>query len=120
MIYRAVCSYEILNQRFARKELVPLLKRLCAHYLINEKRKMGALDSVANFHLTNGAEIEQVNWLGNRSETGLRRSFGLMVNYQYKLSNIEKNHEEYVTSGTIKYSSQMKALLKSAKQGVYH
>ena len=113
----AVCSYEILK---ARKELVPLLKRLCAHYLINEKRKMGALDSVANFHLTNGAEIEQVNWLGNRSETGLRRSFGLMVNYQYKLSNIEKNHEEYVESGTIKYSSQTKALLKSAKQGVHH
>ena len=89
-----------------------LLMRLCAHYLINEKRELGAADSVANFHLTNGAGIEQINWLGDLSQKGMKHSQGMMVNYRYKLSNIEKNHEAYVTNGEIKSSSQVRALLK--------
>ena len=90
----------------------PVLLRLCAHYLINEKRGKGAKDSVANFHLTNGARIERLNWLGDRSEQGMERSFGLMVNYFYKLSSIEKNHEAYAGQGDIKYSGTLKTLLK--------
>lgn len=93
----------------------PLLMRLCAHYLLNEKRGTGAKDSVANFHLNNGARIEQINWLGDLSEQGMQRSLGLMVNYLYKLSDIEKNHEAYVGQGEILCSASVKFLLKKTQ-----
>ena len=91
----------------------PLLMRTCAHYLVNQKRGIGARDSVAHFHLNNGARIERINWLGDQSEQGMQRSFGLMVNYLYKLPDIEKNHEAYVGQGEIHYSSSVRALLKN-------
>ena len=93
----------------------PLLMRLCAHYLLNERRGTGARDSVANFHLNNGARIERINWLGDLSERGMQRSLGLMVNYLYKLSDIEKNHEAYVGQGEILCSAPVRALLKKTQ-----
>ena len=89
-----------------------LISRLGAHYLVNVKRNLGAADSVANFHLTNGARIEQICWMGDHSAQGIKRSLGLMVNYFYKLADIEKNHESYVSEGEIIYSSQIKSLLR--------
>ncbi len=81
--------------------LQPILMRLCAEYLVKAKRGRTALDSVAHFHLTNGARLERVNWGANMSEDGLAQSFGLMVNYLYKLSDIDKNHENYALNGKI-------------------
>ena len=50
----------------AALELVrqPLLV-LAAHYLAQEKRGLGALDQVANFHLSNGASIDWLNFPGD-------------------------------------------------------
>ena len=94
-------------------ELVkPVLARLCGQYLLEEKKKDRALDPVANFHLSNGARLERVNWLADLTETGMKRSYGIMVNYFYELSDIEKNHEEYVTMGHIVVSRSVKSLLK--------
>ena len=53
------------------------------------------LDSVARFHLGNGARLERLNFLADTSERALRQSYGLMVNYLYDLEEIEKNHEAY-------------------------
>ncbi len=78
----------------------PLL-RLGAHYLLNEKRNGDALDRVAHFHLTNGARIERLNWLADTSERGLAQSAGMMVNYRYRLENVEKNHEAYTADGRV-------------------
>lgn len=94
------------------KTVKPLLMRLCAHYLVVGDRGAGPTDPVANFHLSNGARIEQVNWLGDQSDRGMNRSFGLMVNYRYRLSDIEKNHEAYKLDDTITCSSRVKSLLK--------
>ena len=90
----------------------PVLQRLCAQYLLEERRGSRALDPVANFHLSNGARLEGINWLADLSEKGMSRSYGFMVNYYYKLSDIEKNHEEYVTKTHIVASRGVKALLK--------
>ena len=90
----------------------PILQRLCAHYLLEERNRSRALDPVANFHLANGAMLEQINWLADLSEKGMTRSYGIMVNYYYKLSDIEKNHEEYVTKTHIAASRGVKNLLK--------
>jgi malonyl-CoA decarboxylase len=90
----------------------PIIIRLCAHYLLEEKKGTGALDPVANFHLSNGARLERINWLADLTETGMQRSYGIMVNYYYELSVIEKNHEEYVTKSHIVASRAVKSLLK--------
>ncbi|MGH6931203.1 MAG: malonyl-CoA decarboxylase [Dongiaceae bacterium] len=86
------------------------LKRLAARYLIAEKSNGLPLDPVARFHLTNGARVERINWLADRSEKGLRQSAGLMVNYLYRLNEIEGNHEAFSSQGRIAMSAAVKAL----------
>ena len=85
--------------------------RLAARYLANEKRGRGPLDPVARFHLGNGAQIEQLNWQGDTSDNGLNQSAGLMVNYLYKLNDIEKNHERFARDGHIAMSSTVEKLI---------
>ena len=76
------------------------LMRLAAQYLLQAQgRSSRALDPVAHFHLTNGARIERLNWLGDRSPNGLRQSAGIMVNYAYRLDDIEANHAAYQEGG---------------------
>ena len=57
------------------------------------------IDSVARFHIGNGARLERIDWLGDLSPKGLRESAGIMVNYLYRLEDIEKNHEAYANQG---------------------
>ena len=91
----------------------PLL-RLCAHYLVEEKgRGHRAADPVAHFHLTNGARVERINWLGDTSEKGLQQSAGMMVNYRYRLDRIETNHEAYRGEGKVASSSVVRHLLRN-------
>lgn len=93
-------------------ELKPTLMYLCSHYLAREKRGEAALDRVANFHLTNGARIQQINWAADLSAKGLRQSAGMMVNYLYDLNHIEKNHEQYRSNGEVAVSSSVRKLLR--------
>lgn len=94
----------------------PILTRLAAQYLSEEKRSNGrAFDAVAHFHLTNGAQIKQLNWMGDQSEKGLHQSYGMMVNYLYQLDKIESNSTAYVERGEAMTSSTVKALIKKAK-----
>ena len=51
-------------------------------YLYQEKRRNQALDSVANFHLRNGATLWRLNWLADPSLRGMANSCGIMVNYR--------------------------------------
>ena len=88
------------------------LLRVCAYYLVLEKRGVRALDPVADFHLNNGARLEYIHWCGDVSERGIHRSAGIMVNYLYKLSDIERNHETYSASGKVVTSSSINTLLK--------
>ncbi|MDE0811654.1 MAG: malonyl-CoA decarboxylase, partial [Alphaproteobacteria bacterium] len=87
------------------------ISRLAARYLLVAKgRDARALDPVANFHLTNGARAERLNWLGDRSERGLSQSHGLMINYLYRLGEIEANSTAYLTERKIAKSSPMRTL----------
>ena len=74
------------------------------------------IDSVARFHLKNGARLEHINWLGDTSPQGLKQSAGLMVNYRYSLDEIEANHEAYMKDGQIAMSAEVKALLRSPSE----
>jgi malonyl-CoA decarboxylase len=95
------------------KALKHPLMRLCARYLVKEKHNGGpVLDRVARFHLSNGSRIERLNWLADTSANGIAQSAGLMVNYLYKLSDIEANHEAYRGEGKVTTSSAIRSLLK--------
>jgi malonyl-CoA decarboxylase len=88
------------------------MRRWCARYLCQEKSGSKPLDAVARFHLANGARLERINWLADRSPKGLKESYGLMVNYLYRLADIEANHDAYVGQGQVVASPAIKALLK--------
>jgi malonyl-CoA decarboxylase len=91
-----------------------LLEPLAAHYFLKARTPKGRLiDSVARFHIGNGARLERIGWLGDLSPKGLRESAGIMVNYLYRLDDIEKNHEAYANQGEIAASSAVKKLLKN-------
>jgi malonyl-CoA decarboxylase len=90
------------------------LTRLCARYLTHERTPAGrAFDPVAHFHLSNGARVERLNWLGDASPKGLQQSAGIMVNYLYRLSDIEANHEAYRGEGRVAASSAIRNLLRA-------
>jgi malonyl-CoA decarboxylase len=83
--------------------------RLCAVYLIQAKSGRGrALDPVAHFHLSNGARVERLNWLADTSPKGFKQSAGLMINYLYKSSDIEANHEAYTGEGRVAASTAIR------------
>jgi malonyl-CoA decarboxylase len=90
--------------------LKPLMMTVCARYLVDEKYDGAPLDPVARFHLSNGARIERINWLGDVSEQRLNQSYGMLVNYVYDRRSVIKNHEGYVGNGRIATSSAINSL----------
>ena len=88
------------------------LRALCAYYLLHAKQGREPLDSVARFHLKNGARLERLNWLGDTSPAGMERSAGLMVNYLYRLGDVERNHEAYRREYKISASAHIEWLAK--------
>jgi len=98
----------------SREELEPRLLSLCAFYLLRAKRGKEPLDAVARFHLRNGARLERINWMGDASPAGLERSAGLTVNYLYRPSDLERNHEIYTRDYAVAASRDIEALAKRA------
>ena len=101
---------------FKDEQLAAALKmpvsRMAAQYLLGERRPDGkAKDPVAHFHLSNGARMERLNWLGDTSQKGIAQAHGMMINYLYRVSEIEANSDAYSSSGKIAASSSVKPLL---------
>ena len=84
----------------------------CARYLISTDAGVGAQDSVARFHLANGARLERLNWMGDTSATGLLRSYGLTVNYDYRLADLERNHDAYANQYRVASSRAFQQLAR--------
>lgn len=107
-------SPDWINDAPLAAQLRAVIEPLAAHYFLKAKTPRGGpIDSVARFHLGNGARLERIDWLGDVSPKGLRESAGLMVNYLYRLDDIEKNHEAYADHYEIAASSAVKKLLKT-------
>ncbi|XP_072992438.1 uncharacterized protein [Typha latifolia] len=81
-------------------------------YLLEEKKRGKALDAVANFHLQNGAMIERINWMADQSGKGIQQSGGIMVNYVYRLGNIDENARSYLDTGHIHASCSLDQYLE--------
>jgi malonyl-CoA decarboxylase len=90
------------------------LMRLCAYYLQRAKLGKEPADAVARFHLGNGASMDRLNWLADSSKTGMARSAGLMVNYVYRLKDVERNHEAYVHKNEVVASARMALLARES------
>ena len=89
------------------------LTRLAARYLTSARRQGNrAHDPVAHFHLSNGARVERLNWMGDRSVRGHTQSWGLMVNYLYRTGDIAVNSARYATDGRIAASQAIRSLAR--------
>ena len=97
--------------------LKPVLSRLAATFLYTVKRGIRAGDPVAHFHLSNGARLERLNWMADTSRRGMSQSAGMMVNYLYKLDEIDANHEGYVGEGNIAVSTNVRNLSRKTVTG---
>ncbi|KAL3688121.1 hypothetical protein R1sor_014430 [Riccia sorocarpa] len=118
------------------------LMRLCARYLILEKKDGRALDFLTNFHVLNGAvsrfpthqlsasaRSTFLGWRidafldqpsskrgafkleGDTSHKALEQSAGMMVNYMYRLENLDTNTQLYLTKGIISVSPAVEQYL---------
>jgi malonyl-CoA decarboxylase len=95
----------------AREPLREPLLRAAAWYFLRAKNRRGQpVDSVARFHLGNGARLERINWLADTTGKGIEQSYGLMVNYLYELADIEQNHEAYAEQRAVVASNAVKRL----------
>ncbi|MDB5509899.1 MAG: Malonyl-CoA decarboxylase [Hyphomicrobiales bacterium] len=89
-----------------------LLSAATIYFLHAKTRGAMPRDSVARFHLGNGAKLERINWQGDVSPKGMRQAHGLMVNYLYSLDDIETNHEAFADRGEIVASGEVRQLFK--------
>lgn len=87
------------------------LLKLCAHYLVRVKQGLLPRDSVARFHLGNGAQLYALHGGADMSPKGREQSAGIMVNYLYDLPKIEENHDAYFDKGKIACSRAVNKLL---------
>jgi malonyl-CoA decarboxylase len=102
----------------AEKLKEPMLTAAATYFLSARNRNGGALDPVARFHLGNGARLEQLNPAGDLSDKGIAQSYGLMVNYQYDLDDIEKNHEAFAENRTVVAASGIRKLARVPREMV--
>jgi malonyl-CoA decarboxylase len=97
----------------ADKVREPLLRAAAWYYVRGRNGRGLPIDSVARFHLGNGARLEQLDWLGDTSERALAQSCGLMVNYLYDPEYIERNHEAYAQQRTVVAAKSVSKLIRS-------
>ena len=107
------------NQLPKNKEENNHLREITAKYLVQARTSKGKIvDPVARFHLGNGACLKHIHANANSNQDGLWTAWGMMVNYDYKLKDIEKNHEAFANKNEVIHSSDVQALLKKGLKNV--
>ncbi len=111
----ALLATDWANNPTLARALREVLIGLACEYLLGEGDGRSQ-DRVANFHLTNGAQVERLNWLANPTPAGMTESYGLMVNYRYDLARIDAHHEQYVAHGRIARSNNIARLATTRRK----
>lgn len=100
-----------LRKPSAANHVNQALLPLAAHYFLAARDPSGrVVDPVARFHLGNGARLERINALGDRSASGLRQSHGLMVNYLYEPDEVAANREAFIEKNQVATSADIRRL----------
>eukprot|EP01023_Acetabularia_acetabulum_P066560 TRINITY_DN9004_c0_g1_i3.p3 TRINITY_DN9004_c0_g1~~TRINITY_DN9004_c0_g1_i3.p3 ORF type:complete len:176 (-),score=27.70 TRINITY_DN9004_c0_g1_i3:292-819(-) len=107
-LYKTLQSNDWIHQPKLNECIRPILMRLCAHYLLREKRRGLALDPVANFHLRNGAWMHKLNWMADLKQERLEQSWGIMVNYKYTVADVHTNNRAYLVDNVVMASSDFR------------
>ena len=92
VLHEILLDTKWVDDKVYMKYLEKPLQRIVYFYLTEERDERGKpLDSVASFHLENGAtlSLEHVRFMGNTYEYGVRSSLSFMVNYIYQLNWLE-------------------------------
>ena len=108
-------NLKAVNKLPKTKDDINAIRKIASTYLVLARNENGQIiDPVARFHLGNGASLKNINGKANlnKNNEGIWNAWGLMVNYDYKLQEIEKNHEDFVNDKAVKHSSIVQALLK--------
>jgi malonyl-CoA decarboxylase len=93
----------------------PVLEAAAWYFLRARNRRGHPIDPVARFHLGNGARLERMNFAADRAPRAMRQAHGLMVNYLYKLDDIETNHEAFAARGEVAASPAVRRLLRAPR-----
>ncbi|WP_048647353.1 malonyl-CoA decarboxylase [Nitratireductor soli] len=97
-------------------EVQPVMTAAAAWYFLKARSESGrVIDPVARFHLGNGARLERINFLGDTAPGAMRQAHGLMVNYLYKLDDIETNHEAFVGRGEVVAAPSIRRLMPAER-----
>ena len=96
----------------------PAMTAAAAWYFLRARDAKGRIaDPVARFHLGNGARLERINFLADRSARAMRQAHGLMVNYLYKLDDIETNHEAFASRSEVVTTPAIRRLVPADRGG---
>ena len=95
----------------AKKHRKNLESAMARYILVSDRSDKSANDPVARFHLGNGATVHKLNYLGDVSENGMKQSAGMMINYLYELSTIDRNHENYSTTKNIIATDSIRSMI---------
>lgn len=90
------------------------LARLVLAYLTQVRRGKRVADSVAHFHLSNGARLERIDPNADLANGG-GPSAGVMVNYVYEPRRVELNHERYVATGVVAMAPALRSAARRAE-----
>ena len=108
--------FHLLEQPLAHREILARpLERLALAYLTQMRQGGKLYDSVATFHLSNGARLERIYTFGNLRPYGLRDSYGVTVNYRYLPAELEENHERFVR-GEIQVANGLASEYKAVRK----
>jgi len=103
-----------LHDSAVGERIRPGIMSAAARYLTTV-RDGRVLDPVANFHLSNGASLERLDWLANPAPYGIEESLGVMVNYRYDRSKIASYAASYLTDGSVSTSGHVRNLVRTTK-----
>ena len=99
-----------------RQLVAPVLTQLTLVYLTEMKNGQDAFDPEARFHLSNGARLERIVPFADTSPNGMHTAYGVMVNYLYNPSLLERKHEAYAAQGRIDLSPDLARQLKATQK----
>ncbi|KAK4526297.1 hypothetical protein GAYE_SCF22MG4211 [Galdieria yellowstonensis] len=108
-VYKTTFTPDDYQQLEQEKDL---LLSLCALYICYVKRLKGLpYDTLATFHLGNGAELSDICWMADNSPMAMTKNLCLMALFSYRLEYQEENVIIFSTQGKIGVSDKIKSLL---------